>query len=225
VIGLLDFGSPESHLLGGFRQGLNGAGYVEHRNVMIEFRWANNRPDRLADLAADLVRRRVAVLVTPVGNAAMAAMAATTSIPIVFGVGFDPVAAGLVKSLNRPGGNATGRYYFTAALAAKRLGLLRELLPSARRIAMLLNPGISDASMEVARAETQAAAAALRLELEVFDAATNREIDTAFANMAQKRCNALLVNPADLVRQPSCPADHACGTRPLARHVSIARLR
>jgi putative ABC transport system substrate-binding protein len=195
VIGFLYFSSAEP-LLAGFRQGLNEAGYVEHRNVVIEYRFANNRPDRLVDLAAELVHRQVAVIAATPTNAALAAIAATASIPIVFGVGIDPVTAGLVKSLNRPGGNATGRYYFSAALAAKRLGLLRELVPSARRIAMLLNPNTPAVGVESTKTEAQAAATALGLELEFFHAANNLDIDAAFADFAKEGVDALLVSPS-----------------------------
>jgi ABC-type uncharacterized transport system substrate-binding protein len=200
VIGYLDFASPQSYapLLAGFRQGLNESGDAERRNVIVEYRWADNQPDRLADLAADLVRRHVALIVATPTNAAMAAAAATTSIPIVFGVGVDPIAAGLVKSLNHPSSNATGRYYFTQTLTAKRLGLLHELVPSGRRIAMLQNSNGTVAATEVAKTEAQAAAAAIGLELEIFYATTSREIDAAFVDIAKKRANALLISPASL---------------------------
>jgi ABC-type uncharacterized transport system substrate-binding protein len=195
VIGFLHAGSPEpyAHLMTAFRQGLNDAGYVEHRNVAIEYRWAETHLDRLPGLAADLLRRRVAVVVaTPMG-AITAAKAATADIPIVFATGIDPVSAGFVASLNRPGGNLTGVYTFiTDALAAKRISLLRELVPPARRVAMLDTGRVRDLN------NARAAATALGLEIDVFEAKTNREIDTAFTAIAQNRADALLVNPSPL---------------------------
>ena len=132
VIGFLHAGAaePYAHLMTAFRQGLNDGGYVEHRNVAIEYRWAEGRTDLLAELAAELVRRRVAIIVATPGSAVSAATAATSDIPIVFATGIDPVSAGFVASLNRPGGNATGVYTFISVLLEKRLGLLRELVPS-----------------------------------------------------------------------------------------------
>src|SRR5258707_1551206 len=143
VIGLIDAGTAaeRAYLLTAFRRGLAEAGYVEGQNMAIEYRWAEGRYDRLPELAADLVRRRVSVIVTPgSGAAALAAKAATTTIPIVFGAGGDPVQEGLVASLNRPGGNATGVNFFTIELVAKRMQMLRELWPAAKRIAVLVNP-------------------------------------------------------------------------------------
>ncbi len=143
VIGFLNAGSPAqwAHLVAAFRGGLSEAGYVDGRNVIIEFRWANNEFDRLPELAADLVRSRVTIIVTPGGTpAGLAAKAATSTIPIVFGVGSDPVQAGLVTSLNRPDANVTGVTYMQAELATKQLGLLNELLPGAERFAVLVNP-------------------------------------------------------------------------------------
>ncbi len=143
VIGLLVAGTPEAFapLIAAFRKGLNETGFVEGQSVAIEYRWANNENNRLPELAADLVRRRVAVIVTPVSTAAaLAAKAATTTIPVVFSAGADPVQAGLVASLNRPGGNFTGVHFLAAALGAKRLGLLHELRPEAARFALLVNP-------------------------------------------------------------------------------------
>src|SRR5262245_56736323 len=138
VVGFLHFGSsgPYAHLITAFRQGLDDAGYVEQRNVAIEYRWAETQRDQLPELAADLVRRRVAVIVATPALAISAAKAATADIPIVFATGTDPVSAGFVASLNRPSGNLTGVYTFLTALAEKRLGLLRELVPTARRVAM-----------------------------------------------------------------------------------------
>jgi ABC-type uncharacterized transport system substrate-binding protein len=197
VIGFLHFGSsePYAHLTTAFRQGLSDAGYVEHRNVAIEYRWAETQRNRLPELAADLVRRRVAVIVATPAAAISAAKAATAQIPIVFATGTDPVSAGFVASLNRPGGNVTGVYNFLTALAEKRLGLLRELVPTARRVALFAS-GV--AILEGAKKEVQTAAATLGLEIDVFEAKTNREIDAAFATIAEKRADVLLVNPTPL---------------------------
>jgi putative ABC transport system substrate-binding protein len=204
VIGFLHQGSPEpyTHLMTAFRHGLNETGYVEHRNVAIEYRWAETRQDQLGELVTDLIRRRVAVIVATPAGAASAVKAATADIPIVFGVGNDPVSAGLVASLSRPGGNATGVYYFITALAAKRLGLLRELVPTARRIAVLASATVGDAgfsgNQEAVKQEAEAAAATMGLEIAFLKANANREIDAAFATIAQMRADALLVNPSPL---------------------------
>jgi putative ABC transport system substrate-binding protein len=198
VVGYLhpDSPAPIAHLLTAFRDGLSEAGHVEKHNVAIEYRWARGDNDRLPELAADLVRRRVAVIVA-LGSitAALAAKAATTSIPIVF-VGGDPVRSGLVASLNRPGGNATGISSLNLELGAKRLGLLHELLPAAARFAMLINPNSLVA--ESAIRETQVAAAAIGGQIEVFAAGTNGDIDTAFASLVHRRADALLVQPDPL---------------------------
>ena len=197
VIGFLHFGSsgPYAHLTTAFRQGLNDAGYVEHRNVAIEYRWAEAQKDQLPELAADLVRRRVAVIVATPALAISAAKAATADIPIVFATGTDPVSAGFVASLNRPSGNLTGVYTFATALAEKRLGLLRELVPIARRVAMFA-AGID--ILDAAKKDAQAAAAALGFAIDLFEAKTNRDIDAAFAIFAEKRADVLLVNPSPL---------------------------
>jgi ABC-type uncharacterized transport system substrate-binding protein len=177
-----------------FRQGLAETGYVEGRNVAIEYRWADGQFDRLPALAADLVRRRVAVIAAQgPADSALAAKAATATIPIVFYNGADPVQSGLVASLNRPGGNVTGFTTMNTELGAKRLGLLRELVPRATRIAVLVNPGNSLAGSMIA--DVQAAALALGLQVEVLSAANNGDIDTGFASLAQRRVDALLVAP------------------------------
>jgi ABC-type uncharacterized transport system substrate-binding protein len=195
VIGFLHPGSPEpfANPVAVFRKGLSETGYVEGQNVTIEYRWAHNDYDQLSGLAADLVRRRVAVIVTPIGTAtALAAKAATTTILIVFSAGSDPVQAGLVTALNRPGGNVTGIVGLTAELGAKRLGLLHELLPVAARVAVLVNPK-NLVSTETLIKDVQLAAATIGRQIEVFTASTNREIDTAFASLVQKRAEALMV--------------------------------
>jgi putative tryptophan/tyrosine transport system substrate-binding protein len=196
VIGFLHPGSPEAfaNLVAVFRKGLSETGYVDGQNVTIEYRWAHNDYDRLSGLAADLVRRRVAVIVTPIGaGSALAAKAATTTIPIVFSAGVDPVALGLVASFNRPGGNITGIVGLTAELGAKRLGLLHELLPGAARFAVLVNPK-NRSSAEAQTKDVQSAAGTIGRQIEVFTASTNSGIDTAFASLVQKRADALIVS-------------------------------
>src|SRR5215470_11830280 len=188
VIGLLDPRSPDglADRLRGFRQGLNEAGFVDGQNATIEYRWAENQMDRLPKLADDLVRRRVAVIATPGGPAAtFAAKAATTSIPIVFVVAEDPVRLGLVASLARPGGNLTGVNFFTGELTAKRLELLRELVPAASRVAVLVNP--ANPATETTLRDVEPAARAMGLQLQVLKAGTSREIDVAFATFVRER--------------------------------------
>jgi len=197
VIGFLNSGTREgfAHLLAAFHQSLNQAGFVEGRNVAIEYRWAEGQYDRLPALAADLVRRRVAVIAVPGSPpGALAAKAATSTLPIVFSVGEDPVKLGLVSSLGRPEGNATGINFFTGELAAKRLALLHELVPGAARFAVLVNPSDPIRTEAVLR-EVQAAAGALGLQIQVFNARTSREIDTAFAMFARERVDAAFVGP------------------------------
>jgi putative ABC transport system substrate-binding protein len=194
VIGLLGGGSPESFafLLPSLRQGLQEAGVVEGRTTVIEPRWARGESDRLPGLAADLVERRAAVIVTQTLPAALAAKAATTTIPIVFGATVDPVKQGLVASLNRPGGNATGVNFFTAELVAKRMQLLREVVPTAHRIALLVNPTDAENYQSTLR---EAEAAAGGQQVIVRDVATGREIDQAFANITNVKADALFVAP------------------------------
>ena len=196
VIGFLGATSPDvnANRLRIFRQGLKDTGYVEGENVTIEYRWAENQMDRLPVLAAELVHRSVAVIAT-IGNTplALAAKAATTTIPIVFAVGEDPVRLGLVASLAQPGGNLTGINFFNAELAAKRLGLLRELVPTAKRVAVLVNP--TDAMRtETTIRDVQAAARAMGLEIRLLNASTSREIDTAYAIFVSERPDALFVD-------------------------------
>jgi putative tryptophan/tyrosine transport system substrate-binding protein len=196
VVGYLRSDSPEAspNLRVEFLKGLSETGYVEGRNVAIEYRWAHNDNDRLPELAADLVRRRVAVIATP-GSiaAALAAKAVTTTIPIVYNGAADPVQAGLVASLNRPGGNITGVTNMSVELGAKRLGLLQELVPGAARFAVLVDSNNSNAESETK--DVQEAAAAIGRQIEVLPTRTNRDIDTAFATLAQKRVDALIVSP------------------------------
>src|SRR5262249_12960387 len=158
VIGVLDARSPgaNENSLRAFRQGLKDTGYAEGENVAIEYRWAEDRFDRLPELAADLVRRKVSVIVAPANNPALAAKAATSAIPIVFGVGEDPVKLGLVASLNRPGGNVTGVTFVSAELGAKQLGLLHELQPGAVRVGVLVDPNYAPSQSFVS--DVQAAA-------------------------------------------------------------------
>ena len=180
--------------LAAFQQGLGESGYVVGQNVAIEFRSAEGRYSRFPELVADLVRRRVSVIVAPDTPAALAAKAAITTIPIVFGVGDDPVKLGLVASLARPGGNATGINFFTAELAAKRLGLLRELLPAAKRIAVLANP-TDPIRLKTIVEEVKTAAVAIGLEFQVVNASTSGEIDAAFATLATATPDPLFVGP------------------------------
>ena len=194
VIGLLVIGAREQNapVAAAFREGLAQAGFVEGRSVAIEYRYAESEFGRLRDLAADLARRRVAVIATLGGaRAAQAAKAASATIPIVFGIGGDAVQAGLVASLNRPGGNATGVSAFSDLLDPKRLGLLHELVPRAKRFATLVNPISVFTATRVDA--LQAGAAALGVEIETLMATSNAEIDTAFASLAQKPVDALLV--------------------------------
>jgi putative tryptophan/tyrosine transport system substrate-binding protein len=193
VIGFLGAVSPDgySERVRGFRQGLKDTGYVEGENVAIEYRWAENQLDRLPALAADLVRRQVAVIATASNMAALAVKATTTTIPIVFLVASDPVALGLVASLNRPGSNATGVNTQLVELVTKQLGLLHELAPQAGRYVALVNPNTAYAEVEVK--DLQANASALGLPIEILRAGTGREIDAAFANLVQKSGGALLV--------------------------------
>jgi putative ABC transport system substrate-binding protein len=195
VVGFLHPGSPEAfaNSVAVFRKGLSETGYVDGQNVTIEYRWAHNDYDQLSGLAADLIRRRVAVIVTLIGTASvLAAKAATTTIPIVFSAGTDPVQAGLVTALNRPGGNVTGIVGLTAELGAKRLGFLHELLPGAARFAVLVNPN-NRVATEALIKDVQSAGVTIGRQIEVFTASTNRDIDTAFAGLVRKRADALMV--------------------------------
>jgi putative tryptophan/tyrosine transport system substrate-binding protein len=182
-------------LVAAFRKGLSEVGFIEGQNVTIEYRWGEGHNERLPTLAAELVRRRVDVIVTPVSTAAtLAAKAATATIPIVFVIGADPVKIGLVASLNRPGGNATGMSDIGVELGAKRLALLHELLPGAARFAVLVNPD-NPFITEPFVTGLQTAALAIGRQIEVASASTNSEIDTAFATLVQKRADAFLISP------------------------------
>jgi putative tryptophan/tyrosine transport system substrate-binding protein len=195
VIGFLHPSSPENYgsPMRAFRQGLKDAGFVEGENVTIEYRWADNQIDRLPALAAELVRRRVAVIAAGGGTVSpKVAKATTTTIPIVFTVGDDPVKQGLVASLARPGGNVTGINIFAIELESKRLELLRELVPGAVRIAVLVSP-TNAAGAESTVRDVEAAARALGLQIQVFNASTSREIDAAFATLVNERPDALFV--------------------------------
>jgi putative ABC transport system substrate-binding protein len=197
VIGFLRPSTPESvvHLLPAFRAGLKEIGFIEGQNVAVEYRWPDRQDDRLREIAAELVRRRVAVIVTPGSTAAaLAAKAQTTTIPIVFSIGTDPVKAGLIASLNRPGGNVTGIYQLSSDLVGKRLGLLHEVVPAVTTIAVLVNPANAVAA-DLATKEAQAAARSLGLEIKVFATRNNRDIDAAFIEIAHQRIGAVLNTP------------------------------
>jgi putative ABC transport system substrate-binding protein len=196
VLGFLHAGSPEPNALStlAFRQGLSGAGQVEGRDLTIDYRWADDDMTRLAEMAADLVRRKVAVIATLGGTAPpLAAKAATTTIPIVFGMGGDPVQLGLVASLARPGGNVTGINYMSGELGGKRLALLHEFLPQAVRVALLVNPDAAILRTEIA--DFEEAASAIGRDAEILLARTHREIDAAFSTLVQKQVDALIVSP------------------------------
>jgi putative ABC transport system substrate-binding protein len=195
MVGFLDGGAADTSagLAAAFRKGLGETGYVEGQNVTIEYHWLEGRYDRVPALVADLVRRRVAVIAVPgTTNAAIAAKSATATIPIVFGVGEDPVKLGLVASQARPGGNATGINFFTQEVNAKRLAFLHELVPKAVRVAVLLNPANATSAESTLR-EVQEAARAIGLQIQILKATTGGEIDAAFATFAGERPDALFV--------------------------------
>ena len=183
-----------------FQRGLKDAGYVEGQNVALEFRWANSRPDVLPQLASDLVQRRAAVIVTMGGNApALAAKAATTTIPIVFNTGADPVRAGLVASLNRPGGNVTGVSFLVEQLGSKMLGLLRELVPYATKCGISVNPDTPSSGRQLA--DTQAAARTLGVDLEIVNASQPGDLEKAFATLTERRVGGLVAECGPSVRE------------------------
>jgi ABC-type uncharacterized transport system substrate-binding protein len=194
VVGFLSPGFPEpsSFLVTAFREGLKEASYVEGQNVTIEYRWAKGQYDQLQSLAADFVRRQVEVIAATGGTiSAQAAKAATATIPIVFNVGDDPIKSGLIVSFNRPGGNLTGVNTQSPALEPKRLGLLRELVPQAAIVAVLLNPTNPDADLQ--SRDLQVAATAIGQQLRIFNASSEGDLDAAFAALVQQRADALLV--------------------------------
>ena len=199
VIGFLSNASPEVYAirLPAFRQGLKEAGYVEGQNVEVEYRWAEGQNNRLPALAAELVRRQVAVITASSTPSAFAAKAATATIPIVFGVAVDPVKVGLVASLNRPGGNLTGVTNLNVEVGPKRLELLHELLPAATTFAMLVNP-TSPSTAEPSSRTLQVAARTLGLQLHVLHASTERDFDTVFATLVQLRAAGLVIMPDTL---------------------------
>jgi len=193
VIGFLNAASPDTNAdrLRRFHQGLKDTGYVEGENVAIEYRWAQGQLDRLPALAAELVRRQVAVIAAFGDIAAVAAKAATTAIPIVFGVSENPVKAGLVASLNRPGSNATGINFLGAELGSKQLGLLHELVPAAVRVGLLVNPRVPQT--ETVTRDVAAAASAIGLQIDVVEASESREIEAAFRTLVRNRADALVI--------------------------------
>ena len=193
VVGFVSAGLPDAPLIAGFRKGLNETGYVESQNVTVEYHWLAGQFDRLPVLMADLAHRRLAVIATPAGIlASQAAKAATTTIPIVFSVGEDPVKLGLVDSLARPGGNATGINFFTVEVTAKRLGLLHDLVPKSVRIAVLVNPANAPIAETTLR-DIPEAARALGLQTHILNASTSREIEAAFATLGREQADALFV--------------------------------
>ncbi len=199
LIGFLNPGSPEpfAHLVAAFRAGLSETGFVEGQSVAIEYRWAEGRNERLLTLADELVRLQVAVIAGPSSTAAVrAAKTATTSIPIVFTIGADPVKVGLVSNFNRPGGNITGMSYLANLLVPKRLELLKELVPSTETIGMLLNPNNPNAESD--RSDAQVAAGTLGRKIHVVRACSASELEPAFATLARERIAAVLVDPDPL---------------------------
>ena len=196
VIGFLNVASADGYrpMTAAFRQGLQESGYVEGQDVTIEYRWAEGQVDQLPALLADLVHRQVAVIATPNNTAALAAKAATATIPIAFGVGDDPVRLGLVASLARPGGNATGVNIFVQETVAKRLRLLHDLVPKAARVAILINPANALVTKTTVQ-DVQKAAPTMGLQIQILSATTAGEINTAFATLARERPDALFVAP------------------------------
>ena len=194
VVGFLNFTSPEGfeYRVRAFRQGIKESGYVEGENVAIEYRWAEGQDDRLPSLAADLVRRRVAVIAATSTSPARAAKAAAAMIPIVFMVAEDPVKLGLVASLARPGGNATGINFYSGELTAKRLELLREVVPAATRVAVLVNP-TNPLTTESTLRDVHSAARTMGLQIQVGNASTSHEINAAFTTFVRERPDALFV--------------------------------
>jgi putative ABC transport system substrate-binding protein len=195
VVAFVNSGSPDGATLTAFRKGLNETGYIEGQNVTVEYHWLEGQYERLPSVMADIVRRRVAVIAAPGSTpAALAAKAATTTIPIVFVVNQDPVTLGLVASLARPGGNATGVNALAVEVSAKRLGLLHELVPKAGRVALLFNPAVASTAETTLR-DTRDAALALKLDIIPFEAGSSRQIEAAFAAIVRAQADALVVAP------------------------------
>jgi putative ABC transport system substrate-binding protein len=196
VVSLVSGRSPEvsARAAASFRNGLNETGYVEDQNVKVEYHWLEGQYDRLPSVLTDAIRRRVAVITATAENAAMAAKAATTTIPIVFTVGEDPVKLGLVTSLAHPGGNATGINFFASEVVSKRLGLLHQLVPKAVRVAVLVNP-TNSSTAEATLREMPEAARAIGLQIQVLNASTSGQIEAAFATLVRDRADALFVAP------------------------------
>jgi putative tryptophan/tyrosine transport system substrate-binding protein len=231
VVGFITSFSPDASVryAAAFRNGLNETGYFEGQNVTVEYHWLEGQYDRTQALVAELVRRRVAVIATPSTTPSLAAKAATATIPIVFGVAQDPVQIGLVASLARPGGNATGINYFVEEVVAKRLRLLHDLVPKAVRVVVLVNPA-NASSAETTLREVQQAAATIGLQIQILNASTIGEIDAAFATLARERPDALFVAPdaffagrrvqfATLTARDSIPATYA-----ESQHVAVGGL-
>jgi putative tryptophan/tyrosine transport system substrate-binding protein len=224
VVGWLDAFTDEASALhrAAFRQGLNEMGYVEGRNVAIEFRSTMNQNDRIAGFVAEFVRRRVAVIAAAAGNPAVEAKRVTSTIPIVFATAADPIAMGLVSSLNRPGANVTGFSTLGVATGSKRLGLLRELVPRAARFALLVDPIVPTAKSIID--ETQAAASTIGVHFESFTAGNNHEIDATFASMVQKGAEALLVAGAALFESRRAQITTLATLSPIACNLCRARV-
>src|SRR5262245_27539830 len=217
VIGFLHPSSPaEGYRVLAFRQGLKDAGFIDGENVAIKYCWADNQLDRLPTLAAELAQRRVAVIVTGGFPSTLAAKAATATIPIVFVVGEDPVRLGLVTSLARPGGNLTGINFLAVELAAKRLELLREVVPAAVRIAVLVNPTHATYTESILR-DVAAAAPAMGLQIQVLNASTTREIDAAFATLVSASLRARRLR---ICQSCTCPIGSTSGTTSDSRNTS-----
>jgi putative tryptophan/tyrosine transport system substrate-binding protein len=228
VVGFLfsQSADPFAHRVRAFRQGLKETGYVEGENIVIEYRWSEGQFGRLPILAEELVRRQVAVIVAPSLAATLAVKAATTTIPIVFAVAEDPVRFGLVASLARPGGNLTGINFFSSELVPKRLELLRELLPKAARVALLVDPS-NVGQGERTEKEVQAAARILGLQIQTLNATSSREIDAAFAALVRERADALFVSPSGLfngrrVQLANMAARHAVPMTSATREIAEA---
>ena len=223
VIGFVNAGSSDAPLAAAFRRGLNEAGYVEGQNVTVEYHWLEGKFDSLPTLMADLVDRRVAVIATPAGNfAALTAKAATATIPIVFGVGEDPVKLGLVPSLARPGGNLTGINFLANELTVKRLALLHELVPTAVRIGVLVNPANVPATESTLR-DIPDAARAIGLQVQVLNASTSGEIEAAFATLVARSRRRGVRRWRYVLHEPAGPICDARGDLSDSRDLSLAR--